>query len=523
MRRTMSTPYEKILTFWFGRKGSRDYLQQKSFWYGSPSYDAYVRKNLAADYEAAKAGARDAWKDEGQGEGALALILLLDQVPRNIFRDKPQAYATDNQAVAVARYAVDQGWDKMLSRFLKETLLLAEPPLATLVGILTGPAALGFVEPQPWKLGDHVTKELARLTTSMQVFIVGIGLPDGYPTALVISACLTPTDPVLVATILEDPKATSDRIKYLLAAESGVNDGASFPFLYLGIFILREHSVGAVLREYLTVTIAYQCITSVVVGVALGYGANRLLRYSHERGRITENFVALFPLALIFFSLGFSSTMGMDDFLLVFSAGIGYAYHGRLEHAYQVNPVATSFISFSLSIATFIYFGLMIPWAAVTDTPKLSLLKMGIFVLLVLLLRRIPFVLALKSLMNQDIKTYKEALFCGHFGPMGVGALFLSIEARDSLNTSCSRAREHSSSHWGEYACETVELVWPIVCFTVLGSVVVHGLSMSIAKLTRTLVRTKKQQGKSSCVSNAANTQSESMDGGIYHDEESLL
>ncbi|KAE8394086.1 Cation/H+ exchanger [Aspergillus alliaceus] len=446
----------------------------------------------------------------------------------------------------------------VLSRFLKETLLLAEPPLATLVGILTGPAALGVVEPQPWKLGDHVTKELARLTTSMQVFIVGIGLPDGYcrkhwrgigvllgpvmiggwivcatlihfifgssyPTALVISACLTPTDPVLVATILEDPKATSDRIKYLLAAESGVNDGASFPFLYLGIFILREHSVGAVLREYLTVTIAYQCIASVVVGVALGYGANRLLRYSHERGRITENFVALFPLALIFFSLGFSSTMGMDDFLLVFSAGIGYAYHGRLEHAYQVNPVATSFISFSLSIATFIYFGLMIPWAAVTDTPKLSLLKMGVFVLLVLLLRRIPFVLALKSLMNQDIKTYKEALFCGHFGPMGVGALFLSIEARDSLNTSCSRAREHSSSHWGEYACETVELVWPIVCFTVLGSVVVHGLSMSIAKLTRTLVRTKKQQGKSSCVSNAANTQSESMDGGIYHDEESLL
>ncbi|KAB8233972.1 DUF924 family protein [Aspergillus alliaceus] len=114
MRRTMPTPYEKMLTFWFGRKGSRDYLQQKSFWYGSPSDDAYVRKNLAADCEAAKAGARDAWKDEGQGEGALALILLLDQVPRNIFRDKPQAYATDNQAVAVARYAVDQGWDKSM-------------------------------------------------------------------------------------------------------------------------------------------------------------------------------------------------------------------------------------------------------------------------------------------------------------------------------------------------------------------------------------------------------------------------
>ncbi|PIG88653.1 Na(+)/H(+) antiporter [Aspergillus arachidicola] len=425
----------------------------------------------------------------------------------------------------------------VLSRFLKETLLLAEPPLATLVGILTGPAVLGAVEPQPWKLGDHVTKELARLTASMQVFIVGIELPEGYcrkhwkgigillgpvmiggwvvcatlihlvfgacyPSALVISACLTPTDPVLVATILEDPKATSDRIKYLLAAESGVNDGTSFPFLYLGIFILKEHSVGAVLREYLTVTIAYQCIASVAVGISLGYGANRLLRYSHERG--------------------FSSTMGMDDFLLVFSAGLGYAYHGRLEHAYQVNPVATSFISFSLSIATFIYFGLMIPWAAVTDTPKLSLSKIGIFVLLVLLLRRIPFIVALKR-FNPDIKTYREALFCGHFGPMGVGALFLSMEARDNLNSSCSRAHVQPGDDWNQYACETVELVWPVVCFTVLGSVVVHGLSMSIAKLVRTLICAQKQHTKSLCTSDDPSTSSESMDGGTYHDEESLL
>ncbi|KAB8067967.1 Cation/H+ exchanger [Aspergillus leporis] len=445
----------------------------------------------------------------------------------------------------------------VLSRFLKETLLLAEPPLATLVGMLAGPAISGIVEPQSWRLGDHVTKELARLTTSMQVFIVGVGLPAGYckkhwkgigillgpvmiggwivcatlihlifgasyPTALVISACLTPTDPVLVATILEDPKATSVRIKHLLAAESGVNDGTSYPFLFLGVFMLKERSVGAVIRKYLAVTIAYQCMASIVIGLTLGYGANRLLRYSYERERITENFVALFPLALIFFSLGFSSTLGMDDFLLVFSAGIGYAYHGRLEDAYQINPVATSFISFSLSIATFIYFGVMIPWAAVTHTPKLSPLKVGIFVVLVLLLRRLPFVIALKRL-NPDIKTYKEALFCGHFGPMGVGALFLSMDARDNLKTHCVLRTAQLSNHWDKYVCEAVELVWPLVCFTVLGSVVVHGLSMSIAKLARTVVRTQRQRVKPSSVSVASSASSEVTNSGSYHDEESLL
>lgn len=106
--------YSNVLDFWFGAKGSRDYLKQKSFWYGSPSDDAYVRKELGDTYQAAKDGELDAWTQTGDGDGALALILLLDQVPRNIFRDTPQAYETDSKAVSVARYAIGQGWDKRL-------------------------------------------------------------------------------------------------------------------------------------------------------------------------------------------------------------------------------------------------------------------------------------------------------------------------------------------------------------------------------------------------------------------------
>ena len=52
--------------------------------------------------------------DQGEGEGALALILVLDQAPRNMFRDKPEAYATDDKAVLVARDVIDRGWDKSM-------------------------------------------------------------------------------------------------------------------------------------------------------------------------------------------------------------------------------------------------------------------------------------------------------------------------------------------------------------------------------------------------------------------------
>ncbi|PLB51377.1 DUF924-domain-containing protein [Aspergillus steynii IBT 23096] len=104
--------YSDVLDFWFGPGSSPDYLKAKSFWYGSPADDAFVRSHLGDSYQAAKDGQLDAWTREGTGDGALALILLLDQVPRNVFRDTPQAYATDSKAVEVARYAVDQGWDR---------------------------------------------------------------------------------------------------------------------------------------------------------------------------------------------------------------------------------------------------------------------------------------------------------------------------------------------------------------------------------------------------------------------------
>ncbi|KAJ5797584.1 uncharacterized protein N7503_006880 [Penicillium pulvis] len=117
-----SQTYENILDFWFGSKSSRDYLRQKSFWYGSPADDAYVRENLSETYQAAKNGYLYAWIRAGEGEGALALNLLLDQVPRNIIRGAPQAYATDHKAVSVARYAIDRKWDKKLPDIQKRCM-----------------------------------------------------------------------------------------------------------------------------------------------------------------------------------------------------------------------------------------------------------------------------------------------------------------------------------------------------------------------------------------------------------------
>ncbi|ODV96522.1 hypothetical protein PACTADRAFT_48362 [Pachysolen tannophilus NRRL Y-2460] len=99
-----------VLEFWFGKVGEPGYLKAKSFWYGNEEDDKLVAEKLGSYYEEAKNGGLSNWADIP--DGSIALIILLDQVPRNIFRNKAQAYATDNLALSVAKKMVENGWDK---------------------------------------------------------------------------------------------------------------------------------------------------------------------------------------------------------------------------------------------------------------------------------------------------------------------------------------------------------------------------------------------------------------------------
>jgi uncharacterized protein (DUF924 family) len=102
---------QALLDFWFGPEGNPDREQHREIWFhATPEYDEALRHEFLADYESGAAGKLDAW--EAAPEGALALLLLLDQVPRNIFRNTPRAYATDTAARAVAERALARGFDQ---------------------------------------------------------------------------------------------------------------------------------------------------------------------------------------------------------------------------------------------------------------------------------------------------------------------------------------------------------------------------------------------------------------------------
>ncbi|MEO1374914.1 MAG: DUF924 family protein [Cyanobacteria bacterium J06635_10] len=103
----------EILDFWFGSPDESDYGKPRKAWFAKePEFDEELRSRFLTDYEKAAGGHLDEWKDSPLD--CLALILLLDQFPRNIFRETPQAFATDWEALSTAHQAIAQGYDRKL-------------------------------------------------------------------------------------------------------------------------------------------------------------------------------------------------------------------------------------------------------------------------------------------------------------------------------------------------------------------------------------------------------------------------
>jgi len=98
---------QAVLEFWF-----RGDAERAEWFRKDPSFDDEIRARFLPLYEEAAGSALAAWRDSPRS--CLALIVLLDQFPRNMFRDTARAFATDALALDAARHAVACGHDRAL-------------------------------------------------------------------------------------------------------------------------------------------------------------------------------------------------------------------------------------------------------------------------------------------------------------------------------------------------------------------------------------------------------------------------
>jgi uncharacterized protein (DUF924 family) len=112
----MHNDFTEVIAFWFSAR-------VRPLWFRStPAFDAELRQRFEATWQAAREGRLADW--ETAAEGALALVIVLDQFPLNMYRDQGLSFSTEAMAREVAQRAIDRGWDRELDEAGKAFLYL---------------------------------------------------------------------------------------------------------------------------------------------------------------------------------------------------------------------------------------------------------------------------------------------------------------------------------------------------------------------------------------------------------------
>jgi len=102
----MTESPQSIVDFWFSDA-------VRPLWFKSTAeFDNQLRDRFGMVWQDAAAGKLDSWAESA--EGALALVILLDQIPLNIYRGKARSFSTEAKAREIAERAIDKGWDTTL-------------------------------------------------------------------------------------------------------------------------------------------------------------------------------------------------------------------------------------------------------------------------------------------------------------------------------------------------------------------------------------------------------------------------
>jgi NhaP-type Na+/H+ or K+/H+ antiporter len=167
------------------------------------------------------------------------------------------------------------------------------------------------------------------------VTAVAVAVLDWHPwLALLLAAVLAPTDPVLATSVTVGHSQDEDRLRYALSGEAGLNDGAAFPFVVLGLLLLTGPVDAHVLADWTAHRLLWAIPGGLVIGYLMGRIVGRVAIALRAKNRDTAAPTDFLALALIALSYTGANALGTWGFLAVFAAGIG------LRHA-EVRTVAT--------------------------------------------------------------------------------------------------------------------------------------------------------------------------------------
>jgi NhaP-type Na+/H+ or K+/H+ antiporter len=274
------------------------------------------------------------------------------------------------------------------------------------------------------------------------------------PAALLLGAVLVPTDPVLASDVQVGPpnEKYKSETKFALTSEAGLNDGFAFPFTWLAIVVATTGLQSSSLIDWL----GYHLIYKIVAGLFLGWLCGKLAAYlvftvSEKYGLVksTDGFLAI---SLMLCTYGLTELLHGYGFIAVFISGLTLR-HSEKTHDYhkELHSFTDQIERILLGVMLIFFGGTIVSGILKPLTLEMAIFSMGFLVF-------IRPVTAYLSLFGKQIH-WKEKLAISFFGIRGMGSVYYLAFAL------------------GHASFSNEAQLWAIVAFTMLLSIVMHGLT----------------------------------------------
>lgn len=304
----------------------------------------------------------------------------------------------------------------------------------------------------------NTTARLIGFLMPISIFAIAVVshffLGFGWAAAILLGGILAPTDPVLASEVQLSHVEDKDEMRFGLTSEGGLNDALAFPFVYFGLYWLKDSNLDNWFKEWVAVDLLW----AVTSGIIMGYLVAKAIVWVEKRTQqvrpiddVVEDFVALSTILLTY---SLTELVNGYGFLAVFVAGyvVQANYfneqdkrHAQLEFTEQIEKL--------LEVATILLLGSLLLIEPIIKYSGQSLLIAG---LVLFVIRPVGVWI---SMLGSRVPLQTSLIF-GWFGIRGVGSIYyLSYAFTKGLK--------------GEIA---EQIAW-ITYMTIVISVVLHGIS----------------------------------------------
>ena len=310
------------------------------------------------------------------------------------------------------------------------------------------------LKPWAWK----TTARLIGFLMPISIFAIAATchwlLGFGWATAVLLGAILAPTDPVLASEVQLGDVKDKDELRFGLTSEGGLNDALAFPFVYFGLYWLKDSNWENWFKQWVAVDLLWAIASGIVMGIVVAKAVvwiDRQVQRFHQVDDLMEDFVALSTILLTY---SLTELVNGYGFLAVFVAGVvvqASYYHDQEKRLAQLE--FTERIEKLLEVGTILILGSLL---LIGPMIKYSGQALVVAFLLLFVIRPVGVWI---SMLGSRLPPPTLGLF-GWFGIRGVGSLYyLTYAFGNGLKG------------------ETGEQIAWITYITVVISVILHGVS----------------------------------------------